>query len=623
MRASGIDQAEADIRIARIGQRDYDIERYSGELRMDWRMNPNWTTVVSAGATNLASGIELTGLGAGQAKDWMYKYAQIRTTYNRFFAQFYINASDAGDTYLLRNGAPITDRSRLMVAQLQHGASIGDWQRFTYGTDFLLTTPVTEGSINGLYEDEDETREFGAYIQSETKLVDQVNLVLAGRMDLHSALPDPVFSPRAGIVWKPAEEHAFRVTYNRAFSTPSSLNQFLDLGSSIPNLSLAQLGYSLRIQGTGDTGFSFRGGDGSYQMRSPFTPAQLGGPSQLIPAAGLAGYFRAAVDVLAAGAAARGQPIEPNFLAYLRTLAPSPAQITPNYLNPVDNSTGPLSSLDLRDIDPIRESPDNTFEVGYKGILGGRLLVSADAWWSRKENLVTPLTIQTPLLMLNGQQTAAFLIPRFMQDLGMSQAQATATATALVGNATTPGLATIPLGVISSADVHANGGQLLVTYVNVDETLETWGSDLSVKALLTDTWSLGGSMSYVSADTFQTESAGLVTLNAPRFKGTMTLGYDDADRGLNGEFRVRYADGFPVNSGVYIGTACLGQTGPLVESCVESSTLLDLNLGVRIPGWRNTTLQMNVSNLLDEGYRPFPGTPEIGRMFLVRVKYDF
>ena len=83
------------------------------------------------------------------------------------------------------------------------------------------------------------------------------------------------------------------------------------------------------------------------------------------------------------------------------------------------------------------------------------------------------------------------------------------------------------------------------------------------------------------------------------------------------------ADGFPVNSGVYIGTACLGETGPLVEGCVDAITQVDLNLGYQVPGWRNTTLQLNVSNLFDEAYRPFPGTPNIGRMVLARVKYEF
>ncbi|HEX5725055.1 MAG TPA: TonB-dependent receptor [Longimicrobiaceae bacterium] len=624
MRATGITQAEADVRIARIGARDNDIDRWSAEARADWRVTRDLTTVFAVGTTTL-NGIELTGLGAGQAKDWRYTYYQARANWGRFFGQLYLNTSDAGETFLLRNGAPITDRSRLFVAQLQHGFSLGgtDWQRFTYGGDFLYTLPITGGSINGIYEDDDDTQEFGAYLQSETQLTDQLELVLAGRVDTHSALPDPVFSPRAALVFKPSEAQSFRVSFNRAFTTPSSLNQFLDLGSASPNVDLARLGFSLRVQGTGEEGFQFLQPGGGFVMRSPFTPVPLGGPAGLLPA-DVSIFYRAAVQVLAQGAAANGTPLPPSLVSYLLTLQPTGAQVGTNFLNPITRETGPLSTFGVDRIDPIRESTTNTLEVGYKGILGGRVLLAADVWYSRKEDLVTPLTIQSPLLTLNPQQLGAFLVPRFVADLGMSPAAATALATQLIGSANATGLATIPLGVVSSPDVAATGAQLLVTYVNVDETIELWGSDLSAEILIGNEWALGLAASFVSDDVFHTENAGVVTLNAPTRKGTLSVRYDDEeDTGVMGEFRVRHTNGFPVNSGVFIGTACLGVTTDFVEPCVDDYTLLDLNLGYTIPRFRNTTISLNITNLLDEDYRPFPGVPDIGRMALLRVKYEF
>jgi iron complex outermembrane receptor protein len=631
MRAVGIDQPEAQRRIDRIGQRDNDVVRWGGEARADWRIRPDLTAIASVGTTTSVSGVELTGLGAAQVEDWRYTYYQLRTNWDRLFAQVYLNTSDAGGTYLLRNGAPIQDQSRLLVGQLQHGTRLGERQNFTYGADYTLTTPVTNGTINGLYEDDDETREFGAYLQSETAITPMLDLVLAGRVDTHSALPEPLFSPRAALVFKPAENQAFRVSFNRAFSTPSSLNQFLDLGSSIPNLGLAQLGYSLRVQGTGDTGFRFRQENGGYLMRSPFTP---GAPQTLVPANATA-YWAAAVGVVAQGAARAGQPLPAPLLAYLNSLRPTASDIRTNYLSVVGqgNTPQPLSSLDLPDVDPIRESGSNTLEAGYKGILGGRLLLAADVWWSQKENLVTPLTIQTPLLLLDGQQTAAYLLPRltgFFQAAGFPAAQAAAQAAAttqgLVGTAQRPGLASVPVGVISSPDVNANGGQLLVTYTNVDETIELWGSDLSATALLTDQWSLSGNASFVNKDRFQSENAGLVTLNAPKRKGSVALLYRNDGWGFNGEARVRYNAAFPVNSGVYIGTKCLGgdfATAPLAEDCVDASTLLDLNLGYTLRRFSGATVQFSVQNLLDEEYRSFPGAPFIGRMALLRLKYEF
>ena len=618
-RAVGIDSVAAQARISRIGNRDFDVRRWGGEARLDWRAAPGLTTVLSGGLTNAANGIELTGLGASQVKDWKSSYLQARTTWNRFFAQVYLNQSNAGDTYLLRNGAPIVDKSQLLVGQIQHGLTMWEGrQNFTYGADALFTNPRTEGTINGWYEDRDSTQEYGAYLQSETALSSMLDLVLAGRVDLHSALPDPVFSPRAALVFKPREGQALRVSYNRAFSTPSSLNQFLDLGSSLPNAQLAGLGYSLRIQGTGEDGFSFRDGTGGYQVRSPFNtnPAALltADASTLLPLA---------VNVLVAN----GAPITPQLAGYLRSLRPTAAQVGLNYLDLVTQSSGSLASLDLQDIDPIRESISSTLEVGYKGLLANRLLLAADVWWSRREDLVTPLTIQTPLVLLNGPQLGAYLVPRFMADLGMSQAQAQATAAALVGSPTAPGLATIPLGVISSDDIDAGGAQVLVTYVNVDETIDVWGTDVSATALLGNEFELSGTVSFVNENVWATENAGLVTLNAPKLKGGVTLDYDNDDTGLFGQARVRYNDAFPVNSGVYIGTECLNEPGdpvnPLQEDCVDAYTLFDLNLGYRLPMVRGATLNVLVNNVLDTEYRPFPGSPTLGRMLIARIKYDF
>src|SRR5690606_19088284 len=113
-------------------------------------------------------------------------------------------------------------------------------------------------------------------------------------------------------VFKPTENQAFRATFNQAFSTPSSLNQFLDLGSAAPDPGLARLGYSVRVQGTGSDGFQIRNADGSWSMRSPFTPQD---PSALVPA-NAALYWNAAVGVMQAG----GLPAQ--MADYLRQIAP-------------------------------------------------------------------------------------------------------------------------------------------------------------------------------------------------------------------------------------------------------------------------------------------------------------
>ena len=622
MNATGIGSSEADVRIRRIGGRDNDMKRWSGEARLDWRASDDVLAIFSVGRSD-ASQIELTGLGAAQAEGWTYSYVQTRASWKRLFAQAYLNSSDAGDTYLLRNGAPIVDKSKLWVGQIQNQTSIGTRQNFTYGIDLIKTLPDTEGTINGIYEDDDETTELGAYIQSQTALSPKVDLVLAGRVDDHSALPDPIFSPRAAVVLKPAEGHNFRLTYNRAFSTPSSLNRYLDLPTPVPNPSLARLGYSVRVQGTGSDGFTFRQANGGYLMR---TPGTLGGPPMLLPA-DVSPFWPAAVGVVAQQAAAGGQPISPTLVQYLMSLSPTSTQISTNYLNTTNLTTGSLADLDLPTIEAIREETSTTFEAGYQGFFsGGTLAFAADVWYSKRENLVTPLTTQTPLLLLNPQETGAYLVGRFIQDLGMTVEQAQAAAGQLTAR-----LAQVPLGVLSSPDINATGAQLLATYVNVDKSIDLYGVDLSVKALLNDRWSASASASFVNDDRFEYvlgSDTTDVTLNAPKFKAAATLGYQHAGpTGFSGEARVRYTDGFPALSGVYQGSRCLFEgAAPVavdIEDCVASHALVDLLLNYDVPMSPGLSVDLSVQNLFDETYRSFPGVPDIGRMALLRLRYTF
>jgi len=611
--AAGITLGEAELRLGRVARRDFDIDRWSLDGRADWQVTPDAVAIFSTGVSHAGSQIELTGLGAGQADSWVSSYFQGRFNWRRLFVQAYLNASDAGDTFLLRNGAPIVDRSRLWVGQVQHGLPVGSRQQFTYGLDYIFTNPETEGTINGSYENDDQTTEFGAYVQSETQLAPKLRLVLAGRVDTHSALPDAVFSPRAALVFQPAAGQAFRLTYNRAFSTPSSLNQFLDLGTAIPNEGAARLGYSVRVQGTGETGFTFRG-SGGYQMRSPFTPGATG-RLQLVPAAAAAAYWQAAVQVVAAQAAQGGQPLPTDLLNFLLTRQPTPAQISSNYFFSATQS-GSLADLEIPDIEPIRESTSTSYEVGYRGALGERVVLTSDVWYSKRDDLVTPLTVFTPFIGLNPQQTAAFLQAQ-MAGAGFPAAQIQALVPVL-----TQGLASVPLGVISAAEASATGPQLLATYTNVDESVDLWGIDLAAEVLLADRWSLFGSASFVNDNNFETDSGLRVFLNAPKSKASLGLGYGGIGSALNLEGRVRYTDGFPASSGVYEGTACI-VSDPNALPCVDSYTLLDLSVGYRLPRFPGASVQLSVQNLLDEEYQSFPGLPRVGRLALLRLKYDF
>ncbi|MEX0980130.1 MAG: TonB-dependent receptor [Gemmatimonadota bacterium] len=579
---------EADPDNPRIGARDFDASRWGGEVRLDYRPWDDGEMIFSAGINN-SNSIELTGVGAGQAVDWRYSFFQTRLRKGRLFTQFFLNRSDAGDTYLLRSGDPIVDKSMLYVGQIQHGMDVGERQSFTYGVDLQFTRPDTEGTIHGANEDDDHVNEFGGYLHSETRLTDQFDFVAALRLDDHNWLEDVVFSPRAALVFRPAEEQNFRLTFNRAFSTPTSNNLFLDLQAAplIP-----ALGYELRARGVPSTGFTFDnatgcGGVQDLCMRSPF-----GGNVQM-PADGFALWNTVVGAVVPA-------PLQP-FL-----MDPDPGEIGSllRRLDALNDQSGP------EDVLPLRPTITNTIEAGYKGLLGERLLLSADVYYSRVNDFVGPLRVETPSVFYNPADVQAFVMARLGPAIGGGMVSPEQAAAVIAG------LAGLPVGTVTPDQIENSNP--IVTYRNFGD-VNFWGSDFGAQFLATESVSFRGSYSWVESNCFQPDGDEVdndcqrpqdIALNAPRNKGAVSARYENFRHGFNVEGRARFTSGFPMNSGVYRGE-------------VESYGVFDANIGYRLPMVPNASLTLSATNIFDDMRQEFVGAPEIGRLVLLRLMYAF
>ncbi|MDX1648163.1 MAG: TonB-dependent receptor, partial [Longimicrobiales bacterium] len=589
--ARGLSMEEAQVACSRIGARNFNIERYSFEGRLDWRFNDGRDGVVATYGRNSSSGIEMTGLGAGQTDGWISEFYQTRLTFDRLFVQGYVNQSNAGDSFLLREGTVLADESKLMVGQIQHGFAVADGrQDFTYGFDYFATRPDSKGSIYGSYEGDNDIDEWGVYLQSKTELSDQLDFVAALRLDSHSIIPDNVWSPRAAVVFTPTADHGFHAGYNRAFSTPTALNYFLDIPGGFAPEPLGQLGFTTRAYGSGRDGWSVQNPDGTLRgMRSPFNPAITGGPQQLLPA-DVPVMWQLVVGFLEA----TGQ-IDAATAAGLRGVTPTDnSAVARIALNPLTGDASTVSSLVLPDIEPTRESYTETFEVGWNGFFEDRVQLVADVYYTRKSDFVSPLLVQTPLLFLEEQTTAAYLTPFF----------GSAAAAQLAA-----GLAQVPAGVVSSDSNGAQGPDLILSYRNVGE-VDFWGSDLSLEVFLdaSRTWRLSGMYSFVSKDEFDIADGTPITLNAPMHKGSLGLNYRNLRQGFTGSTRVRFTGGFPATSAGFVGD-------------VDSHAIVDLTAGYEIPS-TSATLQLSVSNLFGTEYRTFPGVPEIGRFTMLSVRYE-
>ncbi len=624
------------------GEPIFDIYKASGEFRVDYRPSEDMTTILASGFTQ-ATGIELTGIGAGQAKDWTYGYLQGRFIYKDLFAQAFWNRSNAGDTYILRTGQPTIDNSDLYVGQIQHGYNFGDRQRFTYGADLLLTRPDTEGSINGRNEDNDSINEIGAYLQSETKILPQLKFIAAGRIDDHNQLEDYVLSPRVALAFQPNDDHNLRVTYNRAFNTPTTSNLFLDILSSVDPFQLGAnfqpvLGFSpnidIRAQGVrSETGFTFkRSANGRPEFRSPFSPLAQFPAETYIPLDDpvftnvMWNVGRGVVlSTFKEGLTAQGLP-EPSVKALsdgLDNLIPQPIVGVKNVLRALDPQTGSFVDVeDVNDVNPLKPTITQTYEVGYKGILMNRLAFSADVYHSRIKDFVGPLVVETPNVFLdpatlgaflNGPMTAGLADPA---NANLKQALLAFDAPAQGGNGNgspvdelVKVIAAIPFGTVTPEQA-ADPNAVMLTYRNYGD-ISLNGLDLNFTYYLNSSLSFGANYSFVSKDLFEdVDGLGDIALNAPKNKFGASIQYVNTDLGLGVGFRTRFVAGFPVRSGVYVGD-------------LESYYTIDLNAGYELPIGPKPRLSLTVQNLLNRQHQQFIGAPEIGRLSMIRLTQTF
>ena len=438
--------------------RDDGHRNWGVDARMDFEPSPGTSLILAAGRNVAAQATELTGLGASNVTNWGVTYGQARLRHKDLFAQLFYNYNTNDETFLLRNGRPLFDNSSLLVGQLQYQSRIGSAHRFIYGVDYLGTNPDSKGTINGQFEDDDETTEVGGYVQWEWALNPKFDFTGAFRYDYNSNLADPVFSPRAALVFKPDASNSFRVTFNRAFSTPTSTNQFLDISGGTVPITGTPFFYDLRATGSGGNGYTYMRENGIPMHMSPFNVLSGGSVRQFLPTT-TAQLWSTAVGLLGV-AYPQLAPLAPlipvpsadqvGVLALLLDTevagggAPPPGCVAPPFCEAVDLAN-------LQDIEALGPTVSNTFEFGYKGVFGDNVSVGANAWFTRYDSYIAPLRLLSPHVFLNGPQLGTYLSGVFRQLVGVAfpnEATALATAQLIATEA-----AKIPLGAVTPTSV--------------------------------------------------------------------------------------------------------------------------------------------------------------------------
>ena len=215
------------------------IVRYFGDSRLE----------LSGGASE-TDGVGQTNVGRNQLENWRYNFTQLRFSSPRWYANLYRAQSKSGESWATNRftqayypnlarpeGSRMTDDEliaasdwpsdgRMYAGELQYNSRLP----FFLNSALVLGASYRQDVVSSdrqwltdrLTGEDISIGQFGTFGQLTAPVMPWMDVVLAGRYDSHENY-DAQFSPKAGLVVRPAQGQNLRVTYNRAFKSPTIL----------------------------------------------------------------------------------------------------------------------------------------------------------------------------------------------------------------------------------------------------------------------------------------------------------------------------------------------------------------------------------------------------------------
>ena len=198
------------------------------DARVDYDY-PDGAKLSFTGGVAGTDGIMHSGIGPFDIKGGtVMGYGKVNYSKKAFRGAFFTNIlhGDA-DNLLARSpttGQPITFAfdTRTYDFEASNVTAVGTHHAFNYGGNLRFNTYDLEIAPNA-----DNRTEFGVYAQDEIFLSNYFRWTLGARVDRFDYLNDFVFSPRTTFLIKPQENQTIRVSYNRAYRSPSVINNWL------------------------------------------------------------------------------------------------------------------------------------------------------------------------------------------------------------------------------------------------------------------------------------------------------------------------------------------------------------------------------------------------------------
>ncbi len=615
----------------------FNINNTRFDIRTDYDFSPEHFISLNYGFAQ-ATNINITGIGRYLADDWIYQFFQARWVYKNWFAQAYLNTSLSGDTRNMRTGGVVTDHSRFFHFQFQHNMDFNFLDtKLIWGGDYQRTMPKTFGTIlpdgtggrnpisydeDGIDNDKDGeidewdellvTNEFGLYGQTQSKLGDKFQLILSGRLDLHSGqqeeggfrfLDDPFsgktieyypqISPKVGLLYKPNENQTFRLTAARAFNTPSSQGLYLDV------LAAQYSVFPVKARGNAN-GYNYtRNANGQLMMFD----VRAGSQSEF-----------------------RWSDMPEGSVLYIPAVLGRSGQF--------------VNAEDYTKIKPVRSEEIWTYEFGYAGFIGKKTRATFDFYYSTYSDFVSDLTWVTPVVL---DTSAGFysvdnpdpeilgFIPT-AQHSGIKDGGDGIPGYYYVKYGTSDWSSTIPSGwwqlpveQRNGTSLHIMNGDTLGAWWSDDQTdfdypvelmltninygaVSLWGMDASIYTFITPKISADINFSFLGKTRFWNFlTRSYDPINAPKYKVNAKVAYT-AEQGFHGNLGFRYIPEFEWSAGVHYGI-------------IDQYLVFDTMVGYRFA--EKYDLILNINNLNGDIHREIVGGPKLGRHITLKLNARF
>jgi iron complex outermembrane receptor protein len=203
------------------------------DVRVDQELNGAHVTY--GGGVAGTAGTIYTGLGPFDIQSGStMSYGKMNYSRGALKFNVFTNIVDAEAPNLLltdpSNGKPIqlNFKTQTFDVELAHSTRVGGRHTLTYGgngrrNNFDIT--LTPASKN--------RNEIGAYAQDDI-LAGKMRFSLGARVDKFGNIERAVFSPRLAAIFHPVRDHSVRVSFNRAFRSPSTVNNYLNQSIVVP-----------------------------------------------------------------------------------------------------------------------------------------------------------------------------------------------------------------------------------------------------------------------------------------------------------------------------------------------------------------------------------------------------